>query len=122
MQLGTSNSPHPLFFYSLLFCLSDKASTSPVRPRRCEHVPAAAAAAGSERGPAPGQGAHFGQHESQREAGRVRGPRTHRAAGAADREGAEGGKSESFGAHAFGARKVWMKQEKRGARNKLEVC
>lgn len=49
--------------------------------------------AGGERGPAQGQGADDGQHEPQREAGRVRGPRSHSAAGDADREGAPRGKS-----------------------------
>lgn len=48
--------------------------------------------AGSERGVVSGEAADRGEHEPQREAGGVRGPRPHRPAGGADREGAPRGK------------------------------
>lgn len=68
----------------------DKLTQANKRRRRRENV--SAAAADGERGVVPGQGAHSGHHEPQCEAGGVRRPRSHRAAGRADREGAPRGR------------------------------
>lgn len=68
-------------------CLFYVSDTTPVEEKKAnKNVPAS-----SERGPKPGQGADFGQHEPLCEAGRVRGPWSHRPAGNADREGSERG-------------------------------
>lgn len=69
------------------------ASDSSEQKGRRENV-SAAAAAGGERGVVPGQGAHSGHHEPPCEARGVRRPRSHRAAGHADREGAPRGRYE----------------------------